>query len=210
MRRGKIKALLMASVMIMLCSVMVVGGTYALWSDSVKVNTHLSAGTLKVELTRTYLEKYTLNDNMYMEKTTDAEEETNMENFFGIGANEKIVPTSYYAAKLKLENKGSVAIKYTVQIKAKDGSAQELAKQIKVYIGQGEADNVTYTESEFLMSGNNESTTIIVASGEMDKTKSTTEFWVKVQFEDGKNNNDAQNKSVNFDLLVTATQKTGN
>lgn len=225
MGKSKIRTLLMSSVMIMLCAAMIVGGTFALWSDNVTVNTHLSAGTLDVQLTRTYLEKYTLNPNTkYMQKTTDINEapttdNADIDNIFGITEGELIVPTSYYLARLKLINRGSVAIEYTINIGTKDDSAKELAKQVIVYIGTDDAtaeDGVAFGTGKYLATeadGNVNLASIQVESGYLDATTTEKAFWVKIEFvngteENGIKNNSAQNKTANFDLLVEATQKT--
>lgn len=217
MGKSKVRTLLMACVMIMLCAAMIVGGTYALWSDNVNVTNHLSAGTLKVSLYRTYYEKHTLGDDMYMTDEPNSEtvnfSESTTANVFGLRDNELIVPTSSYAARLKLTNDGDVAIDYTVKIVV-DGnkSSKDLAKQLKVYIGTGEANNVTYDAGRYLATEDDENgvqyLTYAVYTGVMDKNVTEKEFWVKVVFEDRNDNNDAKSKEVYFDLLVEATQKT--
>ena len=211
MGKNKVRTLLMACVMIMLCAAMIVGGTYALWSDKVEVNNHLSAGTLKVSLQRTYLEKHTLGDDMYMVTTTDNTIAPTTANIFGMSSDECVVPTSYYAARLELTNKGDVAIDYEIKIVVKSDSDKELAKQVKVFIGEGEIGNVDYDEGRYLATeadGNVTLTQFTVGNGFMDKPQTKKEFWVKIVFEDRLDNNDAQNKQASFDLLITAMQKT--
>lgn len=210
MGKSKVRTLLTACVMIMLCAAMIVGGTYALWSDKVEVNNHLSAGMLKVSLQRTYLEKYTLGDDMYMTKTTDDTIAPATANIFGMG-NEVVVPTSYYAARLKLTNDGDVAINYEIKVVVKNDSDKELAKQVKVFIGEGEIGNVTYDEGKYLVTetdGNVTLTQFTIGNGFIDKNQTGKVFWVKIVFENRHDNNAAQNKRAEFDLLVTATQRT--
>lgn len=211
MRKSKVRALLIASVMIALCTAMIVGGTYALWSDSVTVSNHLSAGTLKVGLKRTYLEKYTLGTNMYMQTTTDDTETSTTANVFGMADDELLVPTASYAARLKLINMGDVAIDYTIKIVAKDTSNKDLAKQIKVAIGYGEVGSVAYGEWKYLATDDGETvnfTDFTVGNGTLDSTQTEKEFWVKIIFEDRTDNNAAKNKRASFDVLIVATQKT--
>lgn len=211
MRKSKVRALLIASVMIALCTAMIVGGTYALWSDSVTVSNHLSAGTLKVGLKRTYLEKYTLGANMYMQTTTDDTETSTTANIFGMAEDERIVPTSSYAARLKLINMGDVAIDYTINIVAKNTSDEDLAKQVKVAIGYGEVGGVTYGEWKYLATNDGESvnfTQFTVGGGTLDGTQTEKEFWVKIVFEDRTDNNAAKDQEASFDVLIEATQKT--
>ena len=68
MGRSRLRTLLVTSVVIMLCAAMIVGGTYALFSDSVEVTNHLVAGTLKVKLERIDLEQWRLDEDGNREK----------------------------------------------------------------------------------------------------------------------------------------------
>lgn len=212
MGKSKVRTLLVGCVMIMLSAVMIVGGSYALWSDSVNVNTHLSAGTLEVTLTRTYLEKYTLGEDMYMATATDSTEVEDVENLFGMEEGELIVPTSSYAARLKLTNAGDVAIDYTIKVKTNsETSGEELAKQVKIYIGTGSVGSVVYEEGKFFATeedGVVSYTEFEIGRGVMDATVTETEFWVKIVFEDLPENNEAKEQDLYFDLLIEATQKT--
>lgn len=211
MGKNKIKTLLMACVMMMTCTAMVVTGTYSLWSSESSSNQHLEAGNLQVTLTRTYLEKYVLGDDSYMTTVNDPNEVVvTDENFFGMEEGEVVVPTSSYAAKLKLKNNGSVAVSYTVSIVVGEDSDAELASQVKVYFGSGAVGSVTYDEGRYLASGTTPvlESNIDVGSGVLDASQTETEFWVKLVFESGNGNNAAQNKTANFDLKVSAVQKT--
>ncbi len=203
MGKGKIRTLLTASVMIMLCAATIVGGTYALWSDRTTAETHLSAGKLKVELKRTSLSKTYLGTDGYLntetdQRTVDFTSDTE-ENVFGIGSNEKLVPGSEYSAKLELKNVGDVAFDYTVRIKLK-GETNALAKQLKVYVN-GEAKG-----SLSDLNGDGET----VFSGAMSASDAANEFTVKIVFENSDNGdeqNEAQNGTATFDLFVEANQK---
>lgn len=223
MRERKVRTVLLASTMIMLSSAMVIGGTYALWSERVTVNNHLSAGSLKVELKRTHLEKYVLGDDMYMTRTVDDVEASAVTNMFGMDDNELIVPSSYYAAKLKLTNTGDVAIDYTIKIVVDSNSDEELAKQVIVHVGDEQkatysADTgytmMTSDECHFLAKDDTTEENVDylnyeVGNGFMDKNQREKEFWVEIMFDNISSDiqNEAQDKNVNFDLLITATQK---
>lgn len=216
MRKSKVGSLITACIMIMLSATMIVCGTYALWSDKVEVFNHLEAGTLKVNLERTYLKKHTLDDDGYMtdsanSQTVDFTTATSA-NVFDLTEDEYVVPTSYYEARLVLTNVGNVAFDYAIQITTNGSSAEELAKQVKVYVGSGEIENVTYDAGRYLASeseGNLQYlTTYEIASGFMDATQNRKEFWIKIEFENRGDNDDAQSKEASFDLLITATQKT--
>lgn len=205
MGKNKLTTLLVACMMIMLCTATIVGGTYALWSDTVTTSNHLAAGKLEVTLTRTALKKHAVGANGLMTDSTDNTEASIADNtnFFGITEGELIAPTSTYEAKLKLVNSGDVAINYVINIVPdSEHTDSELASQLKVYIGTIDAQgNVTYNDGTALG-------TLELPGGSLNKG-ATTEFWVKVEFVNNNNttNNRAQSKQASFDLIVNATQK---
>ncbi len=217
MGKSKIRTLLMACVMIMLCAAMIVGGTYALWTQNKTVTTHLKAGNLDVTLQRTGLIKCADGIN---ETELDTSSVPTTANIFGL-EDELIVPTAWYAARLELTNSGSVAIDYTINITVKDDTSDKyLAKQVKVYIGSENTEGVvTYpAEGQPLATGEDNNITfasqIQVGSGDLAKNASTS-FWVKIVFENLgdteeqiEEQNKSQNKTADFDLLIIATQKT--
>ncbi len=207
MGKGKVRTLLMSCVMIMLCAVMIVGGTFALWSDSAKVENHLTAGTLKVKLERISLTKtYLDNETGYLVETVPdtsivdfTDTNTANANVFGISNDEKVVPCSEYEATLRLSNNGDVSFSYDVIIKL-NGESNALAEQLKVYI-DGEDKG---TLDEYAVDGK-----AIIATQTMAKNDTAKEFTVKVEFiNDDDVNNNAQEKEVKFDLLINAVQLT--
>lgn len=214
MGKNKVTTLLVACMMIMLCTATIVGGTYALWSDSITTENHLAAGRLDVTLQRTALKKHMLGANGAMDDVTDNVAATinSNTNFFGIQDGELVVPTSVYQAKLKLENSGSVAVNYSVTITVDEDSdtalAQQLkalAQQLKVYIGTDNAQGEpVYGEGHALANASE----IETPAGSLN-AGSATEFWVKVEFVNVTDtaHNDAQGQNVSFDLLVNAIQK---
>ncbi len=206
MGKSKVRTLLVACIMIMLCAAMIVGGTYALWSDNVTVENHLSSGTLQVKLERISLTKtYLGNETGYLvtagpDTTIVDFTDTNTadDNVFGI-EDEKVVPCSEYEAKLRLTNNGDVAFTYDVIIKLNSAS-NALAEQLKVYI-DGEDKG---TLDQYAVDGK-----AVISTQTMAKNDAAKEFTVKIQFiNDDDVNNDAQDKEVKFDLLVNAVQKT--
>ncbi|MBQ7977941.1 MAG: hypothetical protein IJ301_05090 [Clostridia bacterium] len=206
MGKSKVRTLLVACVMIMLCAAMIVGGTYALWSDNVTVENHLTSGTLQVKLERISLTKTYLDDETGYLVTAGPDTtivdftDTNTadDNVFGI-EDEKVVPCSEYEAKLRLTNNGDVAFTYDVIVKLNSAS-NALAEQLKVYI-DGEDKG---TLDQYAVDGK-----AIISTQTMAKNDTAKEFTVKIQFINDNNiNNDAQDKEVKFDLLVNAVQKT--
>ena len=70
------RAMLVSCAVILLCLSVVTGMTWALFTDTERVNTHLQAGTLDITLLRTQLVKTALNDKGYLvekevQKATD-------------------------------------------------------------------------------------------------------------------------------------------
>ena len=138
MAKRKLRALLVAGLMIMLCTALLVTGTFALFSSEAKVENHLQAGTLTIKLERTRLAKNRLDDVTGYMKTEENNTTVDFtaattENIFGIGENELVAPTSSYEATMKLSNTGSVAFDYVVNIKLTSVS-NALAEQMKVYV----------------------------------------------------------------------------
>jgi predicted ribosomally synthesized peptide with SipW-like signal peptide len=109
----------------------IIGMTWALFTDTQSVKNHLKAGDLKITLERTELVKKTLTLTGYLEETKVQDETKDKpvqftnpsdKNVFGldIDANdeviEKIVPGSKFAAKMKITNKSDVAFGYWIEI----------------------------------------------------------------------------------------------
>lgn len=212
------RTLLSASVLMMVGVGTLVGGTYALFTDTAKVTNHLKAGNLNISLVRTKLVKNTLNDQGVITKTENTDEvdfsgET-QENIFGLGSDELIVPTSSFTADLKLINgkkdgndyvPSSVAFSYSVKIVVSDDSNGDLINQLSVTVKKDASDTgTTKTLKEFDGS--------VILEGKMTKTDASKAFSVAIKFIDTSSNNaennKAQDKSASFDLVVEATQLT--
>ena len=213
----KTRSLLSASIMTMASIGLMVGGTYALFTDSAKISNHLQAGNLNITLLRTSYTKHTLNDSGYLEDVSDNVETDfsgdNEENVFGLDDDEVIVPSSSFQANMKLINgvksgnsytASSVAFNYDVKIVVSDEANEDLVSQLKVVVKKGNEEVANKKLSEF--------TTDAVFSGKMTKTDTAVEFSVKLTFENltASENNKAQDKTADFDLVVEATQLTSN
>ena len=207
------RSLIVSTAVILLCLSIVVGMTFALFTDDEIVNNHLVAGNLDIKLERTFLKSYKLNDDGFLESVDDdsLKEFTNDkdENVFALdGA--KIVPLSSYTATMKVSNESDVAFKYWIQIVATKGTDAELASQVDVSV-QVKGENGTVTPvrvSKGLLVGNEHDYVAVVGVGDY------SEFDVTVTFVDDRtdstiNNNDAQGKNLYFDLVVHAVQYTG-
>lgn len=196
------RILAISCVIIMLCTTLIVGASYALFNETVSVGNHLQAGNLDADLTRTNLKYATLDTDGVLRTYEDGDDVdftgTTNKNIFGLTGEQKIVPGSYFEAEMNLSNNGTVAFDYEVEIKIL-GESNELAEQLQVTLTTANG-----TETFALSEINGK---YVVTEGRM-YINSSTIFTVKVEFVDGAANNDAQNQTCAFDLVVTAVQAT--
>jgi len=216
--KARRRDILISCSIILLCLAIVVGVSYALFTDSVSVQNHLQAGTLDIDLYRTNLKYNVLDNDGYFKEVTNNTliefTDSTEENIFGINTQTaKIAPGSYFEAELKLENNGNVAFTYGVQLKRLTDAAgdYDLEDQLTVIISQDRNGNGTIEAEEKVYAPLSSFTgDIPYAFGEMAATDEAQSFTVRVQFENLANdvNNKAQTETAAFDLIVTATQKT--
>lgn len=230
------RALIVSGSVILLCMSIVVGMTWALFTDTKTVTNHLVAGDLKITLNRTSLVKTTLDDKGYLveqDPITKVENFTNAtdENVFGLTmengvVTEKVVPGSKFVATMQVANNSDVAFKYWAKIDCKNESmTKALAEQliITVYLDKNN-DGVIDTEGD-----DAEKYDAAAVSSELDigddinyidivEKDSSKSFVISVEFEDKKysyvngvlssENNAAKNQEIDFDLIVYAVQVT--
>ena len=201
----KIKLLFVSYLVILLCTVLIVGGTFSLFTDSVSVKNHLQAGTLDVKLVRTNLEYTKINEEGYLEVIKDNEQYdfTNEvdKNIFGLDSNNlQIIPGSYFSTTLELINNGNVAFEYSIII-ILNTEGNELANQLEVEIIDAENNKISKKLSE--LSNGKE-----LLFKEMNSVLNKEIFNVKITFLDDINNNKAKEQAIDFDLVVNAVQKT--
>lgn len=200
------KVLLVSCAVILVCTVVITGMTYALFTDQVSVESHLKAGNLDVTLTRTALEYSTLNADGELVETRVNEplalNGTVRDNVFGIdSADVRIVPGSYFDATLEITNDGNTAFDYTVTVKQLRES-NALAEQLQVTVTHADG-----TRTVRMLSTLSEGLT--VEAGRMQVGETVQRFSVRVDFIDDTNvNNDAQELTAAFDLIVEAVQAT--
>ena len=200
----KFIVLFISYIVILFCTVLIVGGTFSLFTDSVKVVNHLQAGSLDVELIRTNLEYTKINELGYLEVVQDNDnfDFTNKvdANIFGISDdNLKIIPGSYFNVTLDLIKKGNVAFEYSVKF-VLNCKENELIKQLNVEIIDQNGNIKVKRFNEFI-----EDETILI--GEMDNFNNKETFKFKITFLDLEENNIAKDENLSFDLVVTAVQK---
>lgn len=199
----RMRTVLVSMLVVCLCLALVVGGTYALFSDSVNVKNHLSAGSLKVGLNLLSYETCTLDDDGMMKttKTTMDPPVDLVKDGSKLFQMTKAVPGSWYKAELEIYNKGDVAFDYRVRMLWNtDGQAapeqEKLAGQIQITI-----TDATGKETAFMLDEASD-----VKLGRMTAKSEATTFTVKAEFVDTDNNNDVQEISLEFDLQVYAEQ----
>ena len=207
------RALLISSSVILLCMTIIVGMTWALFTDTQKVSNHLQAGDLSITLKRTELTKTTLNAQGKLvtsapDTTTKNFSNPTDENVFGIVEGEKVVPGTKYVAKLQIENHSDVAFGYWIEIVCTDKTnGADLAKQLKVTVNTGADASASVNDGLTVGSSSNYVGELIIGA--------TAEFTVTVEFLDSfvaENNIDhndlAQGENLSFDLVVHAVQAT--
>lgn len=212
------RALLVSASVILLCMTVIVGMTWALFTDTQKVSNHLQAGDLSITLKRTELTKTTLNAEGKLVTSTPDTTTKNFsnptdENVFGIVEGEKIVPGTKYVAKMQVENHSDVAFGYWIEIVCidmTDGSTDgaELANQLQVTVNTG-SDASAFVNDGLTVKGADGGYVGELIIGASAEFTVTVEFLDSFVAENGIGHNDlAQGDSLSFDLVVHAVQAT--
>ena len=212
------RVLLISSSVILLCLSVIVGMTWALFSDTEDMNHHLKAGKLEITLVRTNLSGAALDPatgyivplaDLYDDPNYLAQEKSftnSTDNVFDLDKSTKVIPGTYYVADMKIVNNSDVAFVYWVEILYnKDKSNDDFAKQVEVIVDTdltavGGLKRATLNNGLFVGSETDPLGTL--AKG------ASAEFSVKVEFEMLAHsvNDLAQDKDVDFDLVVHAVQ----
>ena len=207
------RALLISSSVILLCMTIIVGMTWALFTDTQKVSNHLQAGDLSITLKRTELTKTTLNAQGKLvtsapDTTTKNFSNPTDENVFGIVEGEKVVPGTKYVAKLQIENHSDVAFGYWIEIVCTDKTnGADLAKQLKVTVNTGADASASVNDGLTVGSSSNYVGELII--GASAGFTVTVEFLDSFVAENNIDHNDlAQGENLSFDLVVHAVQAT--
>ncbi len=208
MEKKRIAPLLFSMLALCLCTIFVVGGTYALFTDTVTVNNHLEAGNLKVGLFRTSYQERVLDNSGLMsesaEDTTRVDLAADASKLFNVN---NAVPTSRYQATVEVSNLGSTAFDYGMRILWKPNedttdNDEVFAAQIKITVTSKKLD----APVEFMLNACSEHD---ISLGYLLKNAPAETFTVKAEFvNDDANNNAAMLATLDFDVQVYATQKT--
>lgn len=193
----------------MLCLALVVGGSYALFSDQVALTTHLKAGTLDITLERTNLVARALDDTTGTLANVESDElvdfsTPNTRNVFDIERTDKIVPGCSYTATLRITNNTDVAFAYWVRVinKVTGEDLPELADQLKISVLTEDGRLIDGIVSDGLQVGTAEKPINTMLKGGAES------FDVTLEFLDLPDNNEAKNQSLTFDIVVYAVQVT--
>ena len=211
------KTLISSSIIILLCLAIILGVTYALFTDSITTSSHLRAGTLDAVLTRTNLKYSVLGENGRLvenEITADVDfTEDSSDNVFGISDNMRIAPKSYFDADFSLghADESNVAFDYAVGIEL-NGTSNALAAQLEVTVTRPDGTTVAKKLSEFTGGY-----TVVV--GTIEANAANQNFSVRIDFVNDVtvnanlasgatpiDNDLAQIQELDFDLYVEATQ----
>ena len=196
------RILLISGAVILLCITIIIGMSYALFSDTERVTNHLQAGNLNITLERTKLVSRYLTDKGFLNTKSDTTlkdfTDNKNENVFDITDSTLIVPGCEYIADLRITNNSKTAFSYWVEVVYKGEKDVDLASQIEVTIIRD--NKVIGTLDKGLTSA----TINILAVGEYD------DFTVGIKFKDLTTNNSAMDDSLDFDLVVHAIQETQN
>lgn len=207
----KKRAVTLSLAAILLCMCLIVGGTYALYTDRATIGNHLQAGTLNLTLVRTDLTYTVLNQETGYteEKRVDADKDfsaSTNDNIFGFeqGKPLQMVPGSYFQADLTVGRKeeNGVAFDCFVELKLLKDSDPAFAEQLLVSIT--DSDGQTLLEGSSLADLLGES----VLLGRIAAPTDRYSFTVQVEFSERADNNNARGGEVWFDLVVSAVQAT--
>ncbi len=227
------RALAISCSVILLCAAIIVGMTWALFTDTKTVQTHLQAGTLDITLKRVGLTKTVLTTDGYLDQnkviqssTDEPVDFTNTSTFspgknvFGIKEDEVIVPGSKYTATMRIENHSSVAYGYWIEIVCSDPDlAGALATQVIVTVNNGTGKQVGQglkvgDDQHFVGTLDSNKNPNVADDANSDIFTVTIEFidesyeYNPVTGELISKNDLAQGKTLKFDLVVHAIQLT--
>ncbi len=214
------KTLLLSMLTLCICTLLVVGGTFALFTDSVTVNNHLSAGNLDVGLYRTSYKECVLDTDGLMAESAENTDRVNLATNGSVLFNvTNAAPTSWYQATMEVSNLGSTAFDYGVRIlwDANDDETdndEAFASQIRITITSEKIkrtvtdENGNPVEVNYVTFMLDECKDNDVSLGYLLKNAGVETFTVKAEFINSGSNNSAKLATLDFDVQVYATQKT--
>ncbi len=211
----KKKTLVLSLTALCLCTLLAVGGTYALFTGEVKYNHVISAGNLTVRFDELSVTVNELDSDGYLSETvtthpepldlTATERTITLDNF---------VPGSYCETKVVVGNKGSTAFDYWFDFDVTNKLGAEnhvdyiaLKEQIYVTVTDvTDEQNPTVEYKKTLAEADEAASEYMSALAANDSQNART-YTVRFEFVDNDANNSAQGASLEILLLLHATQK---
>lgn len=223
----KLRATILAVITMLLCVSLIAFGTYALFTDSRNLVVHLNAATLEIDLLRTHLDYNSLSTDGYEYVGENTETinftEATERNLFDLTEDTLIAPGCWYEATLQINNKGTVAFVWWLDITL-NGNVSELSDQIQITITQCDKNGVELKNADgsyAMQRAGRLSDGAVLGSAEnpvghfaISADNTVAVFKVRVEFlnldTDGSINNLAQNGKTAFDMTVNAVQELQN
>ncbi len=205
---GRIKRIVLLSMITLCLSVMmIVGGTFALFSDSQVVNNHLEAGNLDVGVYRVGYITHQLDSDGLMKTSQNDTSEVNLnKDTSKIFEVKNAVPSSYYQATLKIVNEGSTPFDYGLRIiwESDDTTPaleKNLAEQLEITVTSSKLNApIVFRLAD--CASNDVKLGYILKKGTAEEVTITALF-----VNDDKVNNDAMLATIDFDVQIYAAQK---
>ena len=209
MKKQFIASVIATSVTIALCLALMIGATYAWFTDSVYTKTHISAGYLEVSLVRENLEYSSLG---IVTRTDDKPfnfSQPTSENLFGLEDGDKLAPGDKLTADLVISNNSTTDFYYWIELVSMNGDPlsaplrEQLVLTVEVFDEAGALTNsasISLSESASLGSERH-------PLGELAPfVNDTASFSVTLEFLLSEDNNSAMEMTANIDLVVKAQQ----
>lgn len=195
----KTKTALASAGILVVSAALVVGATWAFFTDNVTVNNHIEVGDLSIGLSRvSYLSKELQSDGTLAETDEDTTVVDLLKDPKELFRVENAVPGCWYQAKIKISNLGSVSVDYGARFLVGELTDPEdiaFSKQMQLTVTTSADASTSFTldKAADVDIGN-------LLAGSEDT------FTVKAEFLASEDNNAAQKGSLDFDLQVYAAQ----
>ncbi len=202
----KNKIFVLAVALLLCCFAVAIGVSYGLYDETVSVQTHLVAGSLKATLERVKLTTYNIGSDGNFASVVDEQVKDfstgTKDSIFGITAGTVAAPGSTFTAEMRIANGGDVAFYYYLETFCNAVvSDQTFASMLQLTVSSEDGAEREVRLSDGLTSGTDGE-----AIGSVDVGESEI-FTVTLKFLDDPNNNKVENKFVLFDLCIHAVQK---
>lgn len=205
MKKSRVTTVFVSVVLVLALVAGLMVATYALFSDQTRVNNHLQAGTLQIELYRTNL-TYTDYDAEGGKITVDEDVNLTTASEATVFASANYFPGMVQTAELKIVNNGSLPFDYELSFTIDEENAQSPLAEL-IFVKVTDADGKVVTAEKTTLA---DMAKTPVDIGSMNGTAGESEtFTVEISFDENANDS-VQQAEIYFDILVTATQANPN